>query len=684
MQAEAPDVRAAALAALQAGLNPHPPREDGSKAPLAAGGEWRSFQERLATAAEVERWYANGRTGLGLICGRVSGGLEMFEFEGRAVAAGLNDAFVAAVEAAGLMPLLDRIVSGYMEATPSGGLHLLYRCPEPRTEKLARDEGRLPLIETKGEGGYTIVAPTRGRVHPNGGEWRLLQGDFSTIAAVSAEERAELHRIARLFDRTPAPPVHDDAPLAPGGQRPGDDFNQRASWAEILEPHGWARVYARREGAGTVTAWRRPGKTAGVSATTNHSASDLLYVFSSSTIFEPDRGYSKFSAYAVLNHAGDMAAAARALAERGYGEQRGVVDRQRQHQEHGGTPPHGGGGEDDERDVLRLTIRSAASRVRAAGGAFILDTPAKVTAVWGEGEGVAWAQGEPAMINGPTGVGKTTVAQQVVLGRLGLRREVLGMPVALEERRVLYLACDRPKQVARSFRRMVDEEDRAVLDERLVVWRGPLPYDLVKRPEVLVTMAEEFDAGTVVVDSLKDVAVKLSEDEPGSRVNQALQLCSVADVEVLVLHHQRKAQQGGGKPTSVDDVYGSTWLTAGMGSILLVWGTPGDLVVELTHLKQPSELIGPLTLVHDHIRGVTRVEGGVDLLDLVRSAPKGLTAEEAAKAIYRKVDPKRNEIERARRRLDGLVVKELVHRRGGERDTSGRQKPAVYYPVARP
>ena len=40
----------------------------------------------------------------------------------------------------------------------------------------------------------------------------------------------------------------------------------------------------------------------GVSATTNLGGHDRLYVFTSSTPFEPETSYSKFAAFAVLNH----------------------------------------------------------------------------------------------------------------------------------------------------------------------------------------------------------------------------------------------------------------------------------------------------------------------------------------------------------------------------------------------
>ena len=103
------------------------------------------------------------------------------------------------------------------------------------------------------------------------------------------------------------------------GDRPGDEFNRRATWAEVLEPHGWKVESA----SGDVTHWTRPGKGRGTSATTGKCTSelggDLLYVFSSNADpLEPDRAYSKFSAFAVLEHAGDFGAAAKAVVGRGY------------------------------------------------------------------------------------------------------------------------------------------------------------------------------------------------------------------------------------------------------------------------------------------------------------------------------------------------------------------------------
>ena len=66
---------------------------------------------------------------------------------------------------------------------------------------------------------------------------------------------------------------------------------------------------------------RQPPRFRGIdagSATTGHNAG--LHVFTSSAPpFEPGGNYSKFHVYTLLNHHGDFGAAAKALAEQGYG-----------------------------------------------------------------------------------------------------------------------------------------------------------------------------------------------------------------------------------------------------------------------------------------------------------------------------------------------------------------------------
>lgn len=94
-----------------------------------------------------------------------------------------------------------------------------------------------------------------------------------------------------------------------------DDFNDRAQWASILEPAGWTVDSEYRD----EVRWTRPGKDDGTSARTRDQ-DDRLRVFSDAAPpFEKNENYTKFDAYALLNHAGDTSAAATALEALGYG-----------------------------------------------------------------------------------------------------------------------------------------------------------------------------------------------------------------------------------------------------------------------------------------------------------------------------------------------------------------------------
>jgi len=153
------------------------------------------------------------------------------------------------------------------------------------------------------------------------------------------------------FDAMPKPEAGSSVKsrISMTGERPGDVYNAQASWPDLLTDHGWSRVSER----GGVEYWRRPGKDRGVSATTNYAGSGLLYVFSSSTPFESEQSYSLFAAYAVLNHNGDYAAAAKALSGKGYGKA------------NDGTTENGSGDKHEQDDVAKAIGKHGIERVLA-------------------------------------------------------------------------------------------------------------------------------------------------------------------------------------------------------------------------------------------------------------------------------------------------------------------------------
>ncbi|MFE7130360.1 AAA family ATPase [Streptomyces sp. NPDC057638] len=289
------------------------------------------------------------------------------------------------------------------------------------------------------------------------------------------------------------------------------------------------------------------------------------------------------------------------------------------------------------------------------GGAFFHKVPDIPPTVWGAGSDVLWAEGEALLVAAPQGVGKTTLSHQLIRARLGLQDSVLGFPVA-PGRRVLLLAMDRPGQTRRAGHRIFAGDDPALLDDRLIVWEGPPPYDLAKQPDILAALCAKARADTVVVDSVKDAALGLAEDAVGAAYNRARQKALAEGVQVLENHHVIKRGPNGAKPNTLADVYGSTWITSGAGSVVMLWGEAGDPIVSFRHLKQPVNEVGPFDLIHDHEAGTTSVKDAVDLLGLARmGGVHGLTVIGAAEALYGTQKVERAQKEKARRKLDGMV-----------------------------
>ena len=317
-------VLSAARSAYAAGLSLLPVRGDGSKAPDVSS--WIPFKTTRPIVEQMRAFDFAHRAGYGVVGGDVSGRLDPWDFD----CADTFEAFVQAAHACGLGAIVDRIRQGYEDQTPSGGRRWLARYPAgatfadtvlarrpKRPEERRDDDDKIKtLIEITT---FSILAPSNGATHPSGKPYVRQSGDFGAIANYTIEERDALLELARSFDQTPRrehrAPTTTLRPASSADIKPGEDYNQRTTWPELLEPAGWTHVFTR----GDVSHWRRPGKDHGLSATTNFGGSDLFYPFTSASEFQPDTSYSRFGVFAALHHGGDFSKAAKALHKDGYG-----------------------------------------------------------------------------------------------------------------------------------------------------------------------------------------------------------------------------------------------------------------------------------------------------------------------------------------------------------------------------
>ncbi|QDT74041.1 AAA family ATPase [Lacipirellula limnantheis] len=200
-----------------AGLSVIPIKGDGTKSPACL--QWRQHQAAPPTAEDVARYWfadANDAIGIALIHGKVSGNSEVVDLDN----GDLLQPFVDEVNrvAPGLFDRLTVI------RTPRPGYHLAYKCPTiGGSQKLARRAGGKALIETKGEGGYTLAPGSPAACHPTGGLYLHIGGpQLTELATITPEERQILFGVARSFDEVD-PPASEPSGAAEAPQISVDD-----------------------------------------------------------------------------------------------------------------------------------------------------------------------------------------------------------------------------------------------------------------------------------------------------------------------------------------------------------------------------------------------------------------------------------------------------------------------------
>lgn len=308
----------------EAGLLPMPISMPGK---LPAGGfSHAAWNAQKPTQEEVEAAWAkfgHAANGVALLCGH---GVELLDVDVQADPIGnidirFRDALLAAAP-----EIYAKLV---VEKSVSGGTHYWYRVESdmPST-KLARleysDADRWALgdkysntqvgsiIETRGNGGYGIVAPTPG--------YELMERGFLDLKLLSEEERDILWQIARSFNTYVNIPTYVQGEHTTGAERPGEDFTRKISvqdFVAIFSAHGWKTLGTR----GDYIYLNRPGaKNSRKTDAVIVQSKKLFVPYSTSVIgFDSDRGYSPYRSYAILNHGGDFKKAASALKKEGYG-----------------------------------------------------------------------------------------------------------------------------------------------------------------------------------------------------------------------------------------------------------------------------------------------------------------------------------------------------------------------------
>ena len=290
---------------LKAGLSVIPTKE--KKQPAIP---WKLYQSQRLTEEEVERVFNGSNViGLGIICGAISGGLEVIDVDTKYDTTGTLWEELRGLIESNLPELYKRLVIAH---TKNGGYHIYYRCNSIAGNlKLSTKLNKEVLIETRGEGGYVIAPPTVG--------YKYIQGDPGKIPTISTDERDRLFNISRSFNELDEvkPKVTTNNPTYNStGLSPFEDYNERGDILALLESRGWKVVNQQGQRINLL----RPGSTDSHSSGNYHTGLKVLRVFSSSTEFNPDKGYSPAQVFSLLECNEDSKLTYKRLLELGYGE----------------------------------------------------------------------------------------------------------------------------------------------------------------------------------------------------------------------------------------------------------------------------------------------------------------------------------------------------------------------------
>jgi hypothetical protein len=283
-----------ALEYLSYGLNPVPV-VNGTKEPARKG-----HSKVRITEQEVELYDWDW---IGFSAGSVSQGIEVLDFDLKN--AEDPDAITKGFKSKVSHKLLSKLV---FQRTQSGGFHIIYRCESLEgNRKLANNAEGDAVIETRGEGGFIVCAPSPG--------YEIVQGDFSKIPIISPEERLELFVSCRMLNKQMKKEAEKKRGKVSSWHDKFPDYDSDISVAiQLLEKHDWT-VNSEDEDWINFT---RPGKDHGISAG-YHKEGMFLYVFTSSTNFEPEKPYNNHAIYAELECGGRYDVAYAKLFEQGHG-----------------------------------------------------------------------------------------------------------------------------------------------------------------------------------------------------------------------------------------------------------------------------------------------------------------------------------------------------------------------------
>lgn len=193
----------------------------------------------------------------------------------------------------------------YVEQTPSGGYHIIYRTPYPKKNtKLAIDENGTLLIETRGQGGLIKVAPSPGYTPKYG---TVLDDSLPMLQQKQVDKLWELALGFHCAKEEPVKIVREiEKPVQMDGDSPADYLRGEGKHLvrEALLRAGWKEVKEDNE----FVFFSHPNASNPKDIHLSyHKDNGSLHNWSTNKCapFDGDEDYSPLSALALLEYNGD-------------------------------------------------------------------------------------------------------------------------------------------------------------------------------------------------------------------------------------------------------------------------------------------------------------------------------------------------------------------------------------------
>lgn len=289
---------AAAQSLIENGLEVVPIAE-GQKKPTGEVPKLAKLRENPINAHNVSYFFDRDHVEVAIMLRR---NMEVLDIDSKNKK-GLSEDFLKALKM-GWPELYERLV---ISKTPNGGLHILYYSDvvggKTVLAQVNASPNPLAIVERLNESNknYIKCSPSKG--------YEFIKGNPIEMPRLSTDERNWLSALAASFNTVHIPEVKKQEALREDS--PWAVYNSQKDWSYILDlltDRNWD-VHLDLTDKIIV---KRPGSL-------QHSGviwkdSNTLYMYSSSTEFEPEKAYSPFGVYCLLFHDGDVALACKTLA----------------------------------------------------------------------------------------------------------------------------------------------------------------------------------------------------------------------------------------------------------------------------------------------------------------------------------------------------------------------------------